>query len=100
MTRAQSILTAIVQHPKYAVTNPLLARALVLPHKVWPGPRHEFTRDFIRFMRSSACEWQIATERMQQAGFPLDRVTRLRDWCYRITHKRPVRGLLTWKGGA
>lgn len=92
-------LTAILTDWQGAIRKPKIAKAVLFCGKYFPG----FTGQLVREIHLHGGDWRAAVSDLlsNRAGcpaLPRSRVRKFAAWAEKIT-ARPVRGLLTWKGG-
>lgn len=92
-------LAAILTDWQGAIRNPKTAKAVLFCGKYFPG----FTGQLVREIHLHGGDWREAVKDLlaMRGGcpaLPRSRVLAFKTWAEKIT-ARPVRGLLTWKGG-
>jgi len=97
--KTSEFLAAILTDWQGAIRNPKNAKAVLFCRKMFPG----FTGDLIREIHLQNGDWRAAvSDLLSNRGgcpaLPRSRVWAFAAWAEKIT-ARPVRGLLTWKGG-
>ena len=93
-------LAAILTDWQGAIRNPKTAKAVLFCGKYFPG----FTGQLVREIHLHGGDWREAVKDLlaMRGGcpaLPRSRVLAFAAWAEKVT-ARPVRGLLTWKGGA
>ena len=98
--KTSDFLAAILTDWQGAIRHPKNAKAVFCCRKMFPG----FTGDLIREIHLKNGDWRAAvSDLLNNRGgcpaLPRSRVRAFAAWAEKVT-ARPVRGLLTWKGGA
>jgi hypothetical protein len=98
--KTSEFLAALLLDWHGTIRKPKAARAVLFSVKTFPG----FTGQLVRQILLRNGDWRAAVadlldNRGNVPALPQARVLAFQKWAEKIT-ARPVRGLLTWKGGA
>lgn len=98
--KTADFLTLVLRDWHGATRKPKVARSIMFAKTVFGG----FTGQLVREIHLHNGNWQLAVADLLACrggcpALPRVRVLAFKAWAERIT-ARPVRGLLTWKGGA
>lgn len=95
-----TLLESLIRDWNAAVSQPATARVLILRHSAFAD---SFIQELVGELVLCGGDWRQAVATVKNVNWRAANKTRLvkfANWAERLTSARPVRGLLTWNGGA